>query len=105
MGGPHQAHLAEAARRILRNGNTRDDELLTDRGTSTFSVVALLLGMIDVRGAGVPAVDLKGKLGIAKGEADPEHGRIVVLEIGSGERRLVVGIVADAVYEVTHLTA
>jgi len=97
--------LAEAARRILRNSNTRDDELLTDRGTSTFSVVALLLGMIDVRGGGVPVTDLKGKLGIAGGEADPEHDRMVVLEVGSGERRLVVGLVADAVYKVTHLTA
>ena len=45
---------------------------------------ALLLGMIDVRGAGVPVIDLKGKLGIPARGGDTEHSRIVVLEVADG---------------------
>ncbi len=64
----------------------------------------LLMGMIDVRGAGIPVIDLKAKLGLPPWSAT-EHSRIVVLEVTAGGRPLVVGAVTDAVHEVTHLSA
>ncbi|HEY0835443.1 MAG TPA: chemotaxis protein CheW [Azospirillum sp.] len=62
---------------------------------------AHLLGMIDVRGRGVPVIDLRGKLGLppASGEAT----RILVLDLPVDGRDLVLGLVADRVFEVTAL--
>jgi purine-binding chemotaxis protein CheW len=63
---------------------------------------AFLLGMIDVRGRGVPVIDLRIKLGLT--ETDPtEQTRIVVLEVQLGERALYMGLLADRVFEVTSL--
>jgi purine-binding chemotaxis protein CheW len=64
----------------------------------------LLLGMIDVRGTGVPVIDLKRKLALPAGETT-EHSRILVLEVEQEGRQLVIAAVADAVYEVAHLPA
>jgi purine-binding chemotaxis protein CheW len=63
---------------------------------------ANLLGMIDVRGQGVPVLDLRLTLGMAARE-DNENTRIVVLSIDGpdGERRL--GLRTDRVFEVTVL--
>ena len=66
---------------------------------------AALLGVIEVRGAGVPVVDLRHKLGLPRGEEATEHSRIVVLELERGGRPLVLGAVTDAVYEVVQLEA
>lgn len=63
---------------------------------------AYLLGMIDVRGECVPVVDLRLKLGFPPAERTA-HSRILVLEIPVGERRLVLGLLADRVFEVTPL--
>lgn len=63
-----------------------------------------LLGVIEVRGAGVPVVDLRHKLGLPYGETT-EHSRIVVLELEHGGRPLVLGALTDAVYEVVQLEA
>lgn len=63
---------------------------------------AYLLGMIDVRGECVPVVDLRLKLGFPQAERTA-HSRILVLEVGLGERRLVLGLLADRVFEVTPL--
>jgi len=61
-----------------------------------------LVGLIDVRGRGVPVIDLRLKLGLAA--APPtESTRILVLEIPIGERRLALGLVADRVFEVAAL--
>jgi purine-binding chemotaxis protein CheW len=65
----------------------------------------LLLGMIDVRGASIPVIDLKRKLGLPGGGEGTEHSRIVVLEVEADGRPLVVGTVTDSVYEVRHLPA
>lgn len=61
-----------------------------------------LLGMIDVRGQGVPVLDLRLTLGMQPRE-DTENTRIVVLSIdgADGERRL--GLRTDRVFEVTVL--
>lgn len=61
-----------------------------------------LLGMIDVRGQGVPVVDLRLKLGLPQ-VPPSEHTRILVLEILLGGRMLTMGMVADRVIEVTSL--
>jgi purine-binding chemotaxis protein CheW len=61
-----------------------------------------LLGMIDVRGQGVPVIDLRLKLGLAAA-TDTEATRIVVLKVAEGERDLTLGLKADRVFEVTVL--
>ena len=63
---------------------------------------AMLLGMIEVRGTGIPVVDLKQQLGLEASTAT-EHSRIVVLEIAAGGAGLLVGAVTDAVYEVADI--
>jgi purine-binding chemotaxis protein CheW len=63
---------------------------------------AWFLGMIDVRGQGVPVVDLRHKLGFDAG-ADTENTRILVLETHLDERELTLGLKTDRVYEVTPL--
>ncbi|MGR2739860.1 chemotaxis protein CheW [Billgrantia sp. Q4P2] len=60
------------------------------------------LGMIDVRGQGVPVVDLRVKLGFEAGE-DNENTRIIVLELSGEQGELTVGLKTDRVYEVTPL--
>ncbi|WP_375450636.1 chemotaxis protein CheW [uncultured Devosia sp.] len=61
-----------------------------------------LLGMIDVRGQGVPVLDLRLTLGM-ESRSDTENTRIVVLSVdgADGERRL--GLRTDRVFEVTIL--
>lgn len=61
-----------------------------------------LLGMIDVRGQGIPVLDLRATLGIEAAD-DNENTRIVVLRIGGAEKDLTVGLRADRVFEVTVL--
>jgi purine-binding chemotaxis protein CheW len=63
---------------------------------------AYLLGMIDVRGRGVPVIDLRTRLGLPRAEAT-QTTRILVLEVTAGGRDLVLGLVADRVFEVTGL--
>jgi purine-binding chemotaxis protein CheW len=59
-----------------------------------------LLGIIDVRGRSVPVVDLRVKLGMPSVAATPDT-RILVTELSVGGRRLVLGLLADRVFEVT----
>src|SRR5258708_9128452 len=61
-----------------------------------------LAGLIDVRGRGVPVIDLRVKLGLAA-TAATENTRILVLEIPLGGRRLTLGLIADRVFEVMAL--
>lgn len=63
---------------------------------------AYLLGLIDVRGQGVPVVDLRIKLGLPA-VAATEHSRIIVLDVPMGTRRAVLGLLADRVFEVAAL--
>lgn len=63
---------------------------------------AYLLGMIDVRGECVPVIDLRAKLGFAS-IGHTELSRILVLEVEVEGRRLVMGLLADRVFEVTPL--
>lgn len=61
-----------------------------------------LLGMIDVRGEGVPVLDLRLTLGLPSAP-DTENTRIVVLAINGVEGVLTIGLRADRVFEVTVL--
>lgn len=58
-----------------------------------------LLGLRDVRGQGVPVIDLRLRLGLTATVKTP-HTRILVLDVPIGEKTLALGLVADRVYEV-----
>lgn len=58
-----------------------------------------LLGLRDVRGQGVPVIDLRLRLGMARTEKTP-HTRILVLDVPVDDRVLALGLVADRVFEV-----
>ncbi|MEO4000975.1 chemotaxis protein CheW [Mesorhizobium sp. CAU 1732] len=59
-----------------------------------------LLGLRDVRGQGVPTIDLRLKLGLTRTVPTP-HTRVLVMDIPMEDRLLTLGMVADRVYEVT----
>jgi purine-binding chemotaxis protein CheW len=61
-------------------------------------------GVINLRGRVVPVVDLALRFGLAESGITP-RSCIVMLEIGTGENALVMGIITDAVSEVLDLTA
>ncbi|HVI50202.1 MAG TPA: chemotaxis protein CheW [Candidatus Sulfotelmatobacter sp.] len=61
-----------------------------------------LVGMTDVRGQGVPTVDLRVKLGLPTVPITQDT-RILVLDIEIEGRPLTLGIIADRVIEVTSL--
>jgi len=63
---------------------------------------AHVIGMIDVRRRAVPVVDLRVKLGLSPTVAT-EQSRILVLDVEVGSRTVVLGLLADRVYEVTDL--
>lgn len=58
-----------------------------------------LLGLRDVRGQGVPVIDLRLRLGMSRTVKTP-HTRILVLDVPVGDRVLALGLVADRVFEV-----
>jgi purine-binding chemotaxis protein CheW len=63
---------------------------------------AHLAGLIDVRGRSVPVIDLRVKLGLPAALVT-EGTRIMVLEVPIAGRQLVLGLIADRVYEVASL--
>jgi purine-binding chemotaxis protein CheW len=63
---------------------------------------SFLAGLIDVRGRSVPVIDLRIKLGLPSMDAT-DMTRILVLEIDLKSRRLVLGLIADRVFEVMAL--
>ncbi len=58
-----------------------------------------LVGLIDVRGQGVPVIDLRRKLGLPPVEPGLTT-RIMVIDVPLGDRLLPLGLVADKVLEV-----
>jgi purine-binding chemotaxis protein CheW len=63
-----------------------------------------LLGLTDVRGQGVPTIDLRLRLGMAKSAPTP-HTRILVVDVSLEDRVLSLGLVADRVFEVAPFSA
>lgn len=60
------------------------------------------LGIIDVRGEGVPVIDLRTRLGMPVAP-DTENTRIIVLEVHLRGAMRKLGLKADRVFEVTSL--
>ncbi|QRM53173.1 chemotaxis protein CheW [Sinorhizobium sp. BG8] len=58
-----------------------------------------LLGLRDVRGQGVPVIDLRLRLGMSRTVKTP-HTRILVLDVPMKDRIMTLGLVADRVFEV-----
>ncbi|WFS03600.1 chemotaxis protein CheW [Rhizobium tumorigenes] len=58
-----------------------------------------LLGLRDVRGQGVPMIDLRLKLGLSK-TVPTSHTRVLVLDVPLNGASLSLGLVADRVFEV-----
>lgn len=58
-----------------------------------------LLGLRDVRGQGVPVIDLRLRLGMTP-TVKTSHTRILVMDVPVDGRVLALGLVADRVYEV-----
>lgn len=91
------------AREIFAAPVTKVQEILDMRPIARLPQAPVnLLGMIDVRGQGIPVLDLRLTLGLAEA-GDTENTRIVVLRMGSGDKELTVGLRADRVFEVTVL--
>lgn len=91
------------AREIFAAPVTKVQEILDMRPIARLPQAPVnLLGMIDVRGQGIPVLDLRLTLGLAE-VGDTENTRIVVLRMGSGDKELTVGLRADRVFEVTVL--
>ncbi|OEO29863.1 chemotaxis protein CheW [Devosia insulae DS-56] len=65
---------------------------------------ANLLGMTDVRGEGIPVLDLRLTLGLPEAD-DTENTRIVVLNVSGSTGPMTVGLRTDRVFEVTVLDA
>ncbi|MDQ2078556.1 chemotaxis protein CheW [Xanthobacteraceae bacterium Astr-EGSB] len=63
-----------------------------------------LVGLIDLRGRSIPVLDLRAKLGLPAVPAT-ETTRILVLDVEVAGRTLVLGLVADRVFEVLALGA
>lgn len=61
-----------------------------------------LMGIIDVRGEAVPIISLRRKLGLAA-DVPTEYSRVLVTEVAAADRQLLLGLVADHVFEVTEL--
>ncbi len=61
-----------------------------------------MVGMIDVRGQGVPTIDLRLKLGLPAVPVT-ENTRILVLDVPIDDQPLTLGVIADRVFEVTAL--
>ncbi|WP_210528185.1 chemotaxis protein CheW [Rubellimicrobium arenae] len=60
-------------------------------------------GLVNVRGTVVPLADLRVIFGMHRGPVGPDT-RILVLDLSMEGRAAVVGIIADAVHEVTRIS-
>ncbi len=63
-----------------------------------------MAGVVNVRGAAVPVIDLRLKFGMPRGERTL-NTRIVIMEIKQGEGVTAIGAIADSVREVLELEA
>ncbi len=61
-------------------------------------------GLINLRGTGVPVVDLRLKFGLPEAPVTKDTS-IIVMELEGAEGVVVVGAIADAVHEVVELPA
>ena len=64
---------------------------------------AYVLGLTDVRGAGLVVLDLRLKFGLEAAPAT-NRTRIIVADVAAGDRNFGVGLVADCVFAVSDLS-
>lgn len=66
-------------------------------------------GVINLRGAIIPVVDLRTRFGIASTQTDPRKARMIItrgaVHGGSGRSQDLLGLVVDSVREVLHIPA
>lgn len=67
-------------------------------------MVSHVRGVINLRGAAVPVMDLMGRFGKTSSPVS-KRTCIVIVEVASSEGNRVIGIVVDAVYEVVDIAA
>jgi purine-binding chemotaxis protein CheW len=78
-------------------------EVLEDRATTRLPKTApYLKGIIDLRGKGIPVMDLRLRFGMSETESSKETA-IVVVELADKDGSSVVGLLADAVHEVIEI--
>lgn len=65
---------------------------------------ASVRGVINLRGAVVPVIDLQARFGRASASVS-KRTCIVIVEVGAADQRQVVGVVVDAVNEVLEISA
>jgi len=75
-----------------------------DNLTRVPGMPASVRGVINLRGRVVPVVDLALRFGLPESTITP-RSCIVMVEIGTGENAVVMGIITDAVSEVLDLNA
>lgn len=63
-----------------------------------------LKGLINVRNVGIPVVDLRAKFGLPEIEVTQDTA-ILVVEIDAADGQVIIGAIADEVYEVIELEA
>lgn len=61
-------------------------------------------GIINLRGSAIPVIDLRLKFGLSETPVTKDTS-IIVMEVESGEGKVIVGALADAVHEVIELDA
>ena len=82
----------------------RVQEILDLRPTAAMpNAPAYLLGIIDLRGANIPVVDLRQLLGRVSGE-DTAQTRILVVSVTHRGGQVTIGVKTDRVIEVTQPT-
>lgn len=59
-------------------------------------------GVINIRGSVVPVVDLRRKFGMSE-VSETVDTSIIVMDVGEGEKKLIVGCLADSVEEVINI--
>ena len=59
-------------------------------------------GIMNVRGCMVPVVDMRDKFGLPS-ICDADATRAIVMELSRGDRTVVIGVLADRVYEVIEM--
>ncbi len=65
---------------------------------------AYVRGVINLRGAVVPVIDLRAKFGMPKG-ADAVDGCVIISEVQAADGATILGVLADSVREVMNLNA
>lgn len=73
-----------------------------ERATRLPCAASYMKGIINLRGQGVPVLDLRERFGLSATEAAKDTA-IVVAEARSGEGARLVGLLADAVHEVVEI--